>query len=132
VLGLVQRKLARAGDPHPGDQTEPLVAGRLGELDALGGQFAHGPLDVVTHQVELVSARPVGRVDPELRRRQREDEPAASRVHRRVLQHVPEERTGRVGLPGEDQGVHSGDHAGTLARPSWPDKAPVRGRQSAS
>ena len=48
-------------------------------------------MDVVAHQVKLMVAVTVSRMNGQLGRRQREDEPAAARVDRRQAQRVGEE-----------------------------------------
>jgi len=72
-------------------------------------------MDVFTHEVKLMTALAVSGMNRELGRGQREDEPAFSRVSRRHAENVGEERTDLLGFRGEDDGMHTSDHAAILA-----------------
>jgi hypothetical protein len=79
----------------------------------------HGGGDVVAEQVQLGPAALLGRVDGELGRRQREDQPAAARVDRPGPQHLGQGGPGRVGVVAVEDGV------GPLimgASSLWPDR----------
>jgi hypothetical protein len=54
----------------------------LRDFDALAGQLGERGRDIVAHQIELMPALAVGRMHGQLGRRQSEDTPAASGVHR--------------------------------------------------
>jgi SAM-dependent methyltransferase len=116
VLRLVKADLAHAGDLEPRHEPVPLIRDRRHELDPLSLELLDRPLDVVAHEEQLVisdrspPSRP--RMDAELARRQREDEPALARVDAREIQHVPEEGASRLGVLGVDQGVSPRDHGG--------------------
>ena len=58
-------------------------------------------MNVVTHQVELMAGITADGMDSQLRRGQRENQPAAARVNRGQTEHVPEERAHLVS-PGEN------------------------------
>jgi DNA-binding CsgD family transcriptional regulator len=114
VPRLVDRELAAVRQPDRGQQAPALVGDVPGHLDALGAQLGQGGADVVAHQVQLVAGVSIGRVHGQLGGRQGEDEPAAARVHRRQVQHVGEERPDPLGVRGEDDRVHTGDHVPSL------------------
>ena len=73
-------------------------------------------IDVVAHQVQLVRRRAVDRMHGHLGRRQLEDQPAASGVDVRVLEHVAEERAVRVGVAAVNNHMSAGDHRLTIRR----------------
>src|SRR6266852_421723 len=73
VAWLVDRQLRAARQLNRGKQSPALVAGWVGDGDAPGGQVRQRLLDVVTHQVELVLARPVRGMHGDLGWRQLED-----------------------------------------------------------
>jgi hypothetical protein len=92
VPRLVDGEFLAVGQPDRRDQPPSLVGNVAGYRHALGPQFGQGGVDVIAHQVQLVAASPVGRVNGELGRGQGEDEPAVPRIHRRQPQHVAQER----------------------------------------
>jgi hypothetical protein len=57
----------------------------------------------------------LGRVDGDLGRRQREDQPAAAGVHRPGSQNLGQRRSGRVGVVAVEDGVGAVDHGGILS-----------------
>jgi hypothetical protein len=116
VFRLIEADRASAArDLQRGEQTEAFVADRRFELHTFRFQLVDSALDVVTHQEQLVlpdlsaPARPW--MDPELRRGEREDQPAVVVVHEREAKNVAEECTGRGSVVGKDERVHSGDHS---------------------
>jgi len=62
------------------------------------------------HQVQLVRLTPLGGVDGDFRRRQRENQPAAAGVDVGQLQDVPKERAVGVGILAVDDRVSAVDH----------------------
>jgi hypothetical protein len=93
VAGLVDGQFLAVGQADGGQDSPALVGGFPGDLDALAPQVGQRGLDVVAHQVELVTGGvPVGRVHGQLGRGHREDEPAAARVDRGQVQDIREER----------------------------------------
>src|SRR5947207_15859950 len=79
VQWLVEPESAAAGQFDGGDEPPALPRHAVTELDALRCELAYGRLDVVAHQVELIAAAIRRcRVRGQLRRGQREDEPAAA------------------------------------------------------
>ena len=109
MFWLVEPDPSAAGQ---GDLGHPaparLVEGAL-ERHALPFQCLGGGLDVLAEQVELVMLGLVGRMDGDLRGRQREDQPTAARIHRVETEHVLEK--GAIGLrvAAEDHRVCPGD-----------------------
>ena len=85
-------------------------------LNSLVLQFGERGVDVVTHQVKLMAAVTVCRMNSKLGRGQGEDEPASARVDRRQTQHVREERTHLLGCRREHDRMNASDHAVILAR----------------
>ena len=79
VRGLVERHRSRARHAQPYDPAEAALLGRAQELDAALGELAHGRVEVVADQGQVVARRRC-RVHAELARRQPEDEPAVVRV----------------------------------------------------
>ena len=68
-------------------------------------------MDVIAHQVDLMTAAFIGRVNREFGRRKREDQPAMACVNRSETEHVPEERADLLSLRGEHDCVDPIDHA---------------------
>src|SRR6266516_894900 len=110
VAWLVDRQLRAARQLHRGKQPPALVAGWMGDGDAPGGQVRQRLLDIVTHQVELVLARPVCGMHGDLGGRQLEDQPATAGVDSCKSEHVTDEDpiSFRVGAVEND--VCSVDH----------------------
>ena len=111
---LVQADLATARNPEHRDQSPPLIGNVRGELDALGLELGHGLVDIVAHQVETVGARWLSallvaffrcRVNAQLGRRKREDQPARVGLDELESERVAEKRTGGVRVFRVDQGV---------------------------
>src|SRR6266545_1221988 len=118
VLRLVQADLAGSRNPQMRDQSESLVSDLAVKLSALLRELGHGPLDVLAHKEQLVGSaweRLAGRMDADLRRRQREDEPAVVRVHVLPPEHVAEERARGLRILGVDERVRPADHAANLS-----------------
>ena len=119
VAGLVDGELRAVRQPDRGQQPPALVGDVPRHLGSLAPQLGERGVDVVAHQVELVTALTVGRVNGELGGRQGEDEPAAAGVHRWQAEHVREERTDLLGLRGEHDRMHPGDHGTSLLLRAW-------------
>ena len=114
MLWLVQAHLDASWTPEADRPTPVLVHNRRDELDAFGLQLVDRALDVVAHQEELVvsdgPSPPGPRMDSELGRRQREDQPTLARIHEAKAEHVPEEGPRRLGVVDVEQRVDAGDH----------------------
>lgn len=113
--GFIDGKLRAVWQADCRKKPPTLIGDLLCHFDALALQFAQGGLDVVTHEVKLVTALTVSWVDGKLGRGQGEDEPASSRVCRRQIENVGEERTDLVGCRGEEDCMHASDHVAILA-----------------
>ena len=81
--GLVYGEIAAVWQSDRGHQPPAPIGDLLRDFDALAGQLGERGRDVVTHQIELMPALSVGRMHGQLGRRQSEDKPALSGVHRR-------------------------------------------------
>lgn len=119
--GLVQAQLTGAGHLQVCEPAEARVDDAARERHALRLELGDGRLDVVAHEVELVTARRRarllggrGRVHPELRGRHLEDQPTAVSVDVREAEHVAEERSCRFGVVGVHDRVRAVDHPHTL------------------
>lgn len=77
---LVQQHLDAAGQDHGEPDAEAHVLRLAAKLHALRVELGLRGRDVVAEQAELVVRRPLGGVNAELGRRQREDQPAVARV----------------------------------------------------
>src|SRR5215208_1718194 len=101
----------RASTPHPCSLTSPATPTPLERNSAsVAARSSH-------MEVELVlGLAPLGRVARELGGRQREDRPAAAGVDRLERENVAEERPRPLGLRGEDDDMHTGDH---WSPPGW-------------
>ena len=93
---LVDRQLRAARQLQRGEHPPTLAARRVGDGDAPGGQVRQRLVEVVTHQVELVLARPICGMHGDLGWRQLEDQPAISGVDPCKSEHVTDE--GPVGV----------------------------------
>src|SRR6266487_6513895 len=91
VPWLVERQIRAARQLNRGEEPPALVADRVGDLDAPGGQVCQRLLDIFAHQVELVLPRPASGVDGDLGWRQLEDQPAAAGVYPGKSEHVADE-----------------------------------------
>jgi len=114
VRGLVEPRIPGARDLEAPIAAEALLRNRLDELCALRFELVDRRLEVVAHEPKLLlPADVVGAVhgmDPELRLRQREDQPAVSRVDVVEAEHVPKESARRLGVFGEEKRVGTRDH----------------------
>ena len=121
VPGLIDGELPAVRQPDRRQQTPALVGDVAGHLDTFRPQFGQRGVDVIAHQVELMVT---GHIRPwvhgQFGRRQREDKPAATRVHRRQVQHVGEERPHPLSVRREDDRMYPGDHVLSLAATAWP------------
>src|SRR5262245_41039506 len=107
---FVDAQLCTPGQTDSGERTPALIADRLTELHTLGLEVRDGGVDVVTLQVELVPARPVGRVYRQLGGWQGENQPALTGVNGVETEDVAEEGADVVRLLAVDDGVSAGDH----------------------
>jgi hypothetical protein len=109
--GLVDGKLRVVWEADCGEKPPALIGDIPGYFDSLAPQLGEGGLNVVTHEVEPVTAHIVSWVNGKLGRRQSENEPASARVGRRHAQHICEECADLLGVRGEHDRMYSGDHA---------------------
>src|SRR6266487_961583 len=91
VPWLVERQIRAARQLNRGEEPPALVADRVGDLDAPGGQVCQRLLDIFAHQVELVLPQPVSGVDGDLGWRQLEDQPTVTGVDPGKSEHVADE-----------------------------------------
>src|SRR6266699_4840592 len=110
VAWLVDRQLRAARQLNRGEQPPALVTGRVGDGDAPGGQVRQRLLDVVTHQVELVLARPVCGMHGDLGWRHLEDQPATAGVDPCKSEHVTDEDSISLRVCAVENDVCSVDH----------------------
>src|SRR5207237_7970949 len=85
------------------------ILGLSTHLDALRAQVGDRRIDVVAQEVERVIRLAVRRMNADLGRRQREDQPAVARVDMLPAEHVAQRRSERIRLRCEEQHVRSSD-----------------------
>ena len=129
--GLVNGKLRAVRQADCCEKPPALIGDIPGHFGSLAFQLGEGGLNVVTHEVELVMARTVSRVNSKLGRGQSENEPASARVYRRHAYHVCEERADLLSFRRKHDRMYSGDHAaivaaGTVKIPYRPESRPGR------
>ena len=115
---LVEPDLAGAGNLEFRYEAEALLVDPAAELHSLGRQLLDRPAEVVTHEEELVlsglAAPARAGMDPELRRRKLEDQPAGMRLDVREPEHLAEKRARGLGVLREDEGVGARDHGAII------------------
>jgi hypothetical protein len=89
---LIDGQFRTVWQANSSEKSPSLVRDLLCHFDSLTPQIGKRGLDVVTHQIELMTAHPVSGMDSKLSRRQSENKPASTRVHRRHAQDICEER----------------------------------------
>lgn len=114
VPGFVNRQFRAVRQPDCSQQSPPLIGNIPHYFDAFATQFGERCPNVVTHQVKLVAAVAVGRMDSKLGGWKGENEPASARVHRRQVKHILEERTDLLRFGREHDRMHAGDHSEIL------------------
>lgn len=77
---LVESELSRSLERKPGRPPPALLGDRGDELDALRFQLRPRAIEVLAHQVELMAAPTLTRVEGQLRRRQLKDQPATASI----------------------------------------------------
>src|SRR5215471_16999260 len=92
---LVESEGDAARDRDRRDAPPTLIRDWAG-FDTLRLQLDERPIDVVAHQIQLVRLM-IFRMNPKLRRRQREDEPSVSRIDARGADDVLEKPADGVG-----------------------------------
>src|ERR1700691_6030422 len=92
MLRLIQADIAASGKPYLRDGT-PSRFLDFRAFDALLCEGSHFGFQIVAHEIELVGATRIGRVDCGFGRRQGEDKPAVTRVHGFEAEDVTEERS---------------------------------------
>ena len=115
---LVEPDLAGAGNLEFRYEAEALLVDPAAELHSLGRQLLDRLAEVVTHEEELVlsglAAPARAGMDPELRRRKLEDQPAGMRLDVREPEHLAEKRARGLGVLREDEGVGARDHGAII------------------
>jgi hypothetical protein len=112
--GLINGKLGAVRQADRRKRPPALIRDVTCHFDSLAPQLGQGGLNVVTHEVELVTACTVSWVNGKLGRGQSENEPASARVGRRHAQYVCEERTHLLGIRGKHDGMYARDHTAIL------------------
>jgi len=115
VAGLIDGEFAAVRQADCGEQAPALIGDVPRHFRSFVPQLGECGMDVVTHQVKLVVAVPVGWMNGKLSRSHDEDEPASARVYRRQAQHFSEERPDLLSFRGEHDRMHAGDHTVILA-----------------
>jgi len=110
MLRLVQAEFGAAGERERSDETEAGVGDRAGEFYATLFEIAHGGIDVVAQEVQLVVASLLRRVHADFGRRETEDEPTMACVDVGEFESVAEECAYFFGVVEVDQSVGAGDH----------------------
>src|SRR3954465_11831402 len=95
-------------------QPSPPHLGDVRELNALGLQLSNCGIQVVAHEIQLVSAGTIRRVHRHLCRWQLEDEPASAGIDMGVPEDISEERAVGFRVTAIDDDVAAGDHLTTL------------------
>src|SRR5262249_15325990 len=106
---LVQADFPATGKSECGEEAPTLVRDPAAN-GAFGVQRARHRLDVVAHQVDLMTAVLGGRVHRDLGRRQREDEPALSGIDVGESEDVAQEGAIRFGILAVDDRMCATDH----------------------
>jgi hypothetical protein len=78
--GLAEAHFAATGKLDRGDCTPSLLSHGIREFGALGLQILHGVVDLVGHQVQLITRFAVRRVNGDFGRRRRENQLTVSGV----------------------------------------------------
>src|SRR5262245_44197194 len=91
MLRLIEAHLPSAGKPDVGDRSPPCFL-HLRTADALPVERHYLGLQIVAHEVELMSTILFGGMNGHLRWRQREDQPSVASVHGRKSEDLPEKR----------------------------------------
>ena len=90
MLRLVETYCASAGKSDVGDRPPPCFL-HFRTVDAFLSECRYLGLQIVTHEIEFVSASIFGGMNRHFRRRQREDQPSVAGVHGLKSEAVPEE-----------------------------------------
>src|SRR5262249_28279851 len=112
---LIESEGAAARQAAPREEAPPFLADRS-TSDAVAGEPRDFGLDVTAHEVELVFAIALGRVDGDFGGRQRKDQPAAASIDRGKPKHVTDEGAGSPGVPTTNDGGPSANHGRFLAK----------------
>src|SRR5712692_5170239 len=109
MLRLIQADFASTGKPHLRNGT-PSCFLNLRALNALLRQGSHLGFQAVAHEIEFVGTILIGRVECGFRRRQREDQPAMTRIHRLEPENVAEKGAVRLRVLTVDNYVSARNH----------------------
>src|SRR4029077_8278057 len=88
-----------------------LLGDRLYDVDAPRLEVSNRRLEVVAHQIQLMTVRSIAGVQRPLAWRQREDRPASAGIDRVPTENVAKELSRRLHLFRVDEGVDAGNHA---------------------
>ena len=97
MLRLIKANLASTGKPHLRNGAPPFLMNRRA-LHALHRQRSQLGFQVITQEIELMDAIPIGRVECGFCRRQGEDQPAMTCIHGFESEDVAEECAVRLGI----------------------------------
>ena len=114
MVRLVEAEFAATGHAQSGHETKTSLLDGCEELDASGSQLGHRGLDVVAHEIQLVSSAPALAacgMDAQLGRWEPEDQPPITCIDIGKPENVSKERPGLLGILGVDDRVRSCDHA---------------------
>src|SRR6202167_2636435 len=109
MLRLIQADIAASGKPYLRDGT-PSRFLDFRAFDAFLAEESHFGFQIVAHEIELVGATRIGRVDCGFGRRQGEDQPAVTRIYGFEAEDVAEERSVRLGVFAIDNYVSTRNH----------------------
>ena len=114
--GLIQAELSAARKGDCTGSAPAYLADGFGKLDALLSELLDGLLDVLTHEVEIVPGRPVGRMDRDLSRRKRENEPPSASINFVACKDFLQDSPGLFRGPGIDKRMCAVDHCSCLLK----------------
>jgi hypothetical protein len=114
---LVETDLAATRDGD-GRQASPAYVANFRALHALVLKSGDRCLNVVAHQVQLVIDLAIRRVDAELCRGHREDDPSVAHINEWKLKHIAKKCADFVGIGGVNQRVYSCNHGDGILAPT--------------
>ena len=109
MLRLIKADLASTWKPYLRNRP-PSFFVNCRALNALLRERSQFRLQIATHQIELVAAILIGRVECGLCRWQREDQPAATRIHGGKPKHVAKKCTISLGVFTVNNDVSARNH----------------------
>src|ERR1700674_200113 len=130
MLRLIEADLASTGKPHLRNGT-PSCFLNFRALNVLLRERSHFGFQIVAHEIEFVDTILVGRVKCGFCRRQREDQPAMTRIHGCEPEDVSEKCAVRLGVFTVNNYVSARNHLPLLrnAWNSWQSACSVESRK---